>query len=196
MRGVRFLCWKNNKKRKRKSEEQEGETAGGGGVSARGQRQAPPPPSSLAIAARLVAFCPSPGPGRSSGSRSVAAGDARAPAPSTAPRPARRHCPGQSPSAWGRRRWGRWRASGGLLGGEEEKETGWTLLVLVWDAGNLMQHQVAVNDKYGVFQHYKHHSLTHLIQVYIFWDVTCDSQLLTHHSALSISRTMNNKVRL
>lgn len=57
------------------------------------------PPSSLAIAALLVASCPWPAPGRSSGSRSGAAGDVRAPAPSTGPRPARRHCPGQSPSA-------------------------------------------------------------------------------------------------
>lgn len=78
-----------------------------------GQQRAP---SSLAIAAHPFAFCPLPAPVHSSGSRSGASGDARAPAPSTA-RPALHHCPGQSLSAWGRRRWERAPASCGLVGG-------------------------------------------------------------------------------
>lgn len=79
-----------------------------------GQQRAPP--SSLAIAALLFASCPLPDSGHSSGSRSGAAAGARAPAPSTGPRPARHHCPGLSPSAWGRKRWGRGLASYGLVG--------------------------------------------------------------------------------
>lgn len=72
-------------------------TAGGGVCEGSGSSELPP--SSLAIAALLFASCPGPGPGRSLRSRSGAAGGARAPAPSTAPRPARRRCPGQSLSA-------------------------------------------------------------------------------------------------
>lgn len=116
MRGVRCLCWTT-------TEETEEEWGGegrnswrgrGGGGGVRGQRRAPS--SSLAIAARLFASCPWPAPGRSSGSRSGAAGGGRAPAPSTGPRPARRHCPGQSLSAWERRKWGQEPASYGLVG--------------------------------------------------------------------------------
>lgn len=112
MRGVRFLCWN---KRNTKSEDQCGVTAEGGVcVSVCVRAASSSPPSSLAIAARLVASCPCSAPGRSSRSRSVAGADVHAPAPSTGPRPARRRCPGQSPSAWGRRRWEQGPASGGL----------------------------------------------------------------------------------
>lgn len=57
------------------------------------------PTSSIAIATLLVASYSGPAPGRSSRSRSGAAGDARAPAPSTEPRSAHRRCPDPSLSA-------------------------------------------------------------------------------------------------
>lgn len=99
-----FVLWKNNRR----------ET---GGVKSNGfewpkevcvcvcEASKKLPPSSLAIAALLVAFCPLSGPGRSSGSRSGVAVDVHALAPSTGLHPARHHCLGQSPSAWGQRRW-------------------------------------------------------------------------------------------
>lgn len=57
------------------------------------------PTSSIAIATLLVASYPGLAPGRSSRSRCGAAGDARAPAPSTGPRSAHRRCPDPSLNA-------------------------------------------------------------------------------------------------
>lgn len=162
MRGVRFLCWKTNKREKGRVRSRGGETAGGGGVSARGQRRAPPPLLPCYSSSSLC-FLPLTGPwpflrepfcGRRRCPRSCSI-HGTPPCPSSLSR-SESECmraeevgavTGFSRAA--RRR--RWREGNGL-----------TLLVLVWDAGTTLQ----------------------LIQVYIFWDVTCDSQLLTHHSAL------------
>lgn len=108
-RSVRFLCWRPTK----------GKEEAWRGRAVWGQLWAPP--SSLAIAAPLSASWPSPAPGHSSGSHSEASEAARAPDPSTGSRPALRHCPGQSPSAWGQRKWEREQASGVLNEKEENR---------------------------------------------------------------------------
>lgn len=108
-RSVRFLCWRPTK----------GKEEAWRGRAVWGQLWAPP--SSLAIAALLSASWPSPAPGHSSGSHSEASGAARAPDPSTGSRPALRHCPGQSPSAWGQRKWEQEQASGVLNEKEENR---------------------------------------------------------------------------
>lgn len=108
-RSVRFLCWRPMK----------GKEEAWRGRAVWGQLWAPP--SSLAIAAPLSASWPSPAPGHSSGSHSEASEAARAPDPSTGSRPALRHCPGQSPSAWGQRKWEREQASGVLNEKEENR---------------------------------------------------------------------------
>lgn len=142
---------KDQQKRKRKSEEQEGETAGGGGVSVRGQRRAPPPLPCYSSSSRC--FLPLTGPwpflrepfcGRRRCPRSCSV-HGTPPCPSSLSRSESECMRAEEVGAvTGFRRAARRRRREG---------NGMTLLVLVWDADTLVQHQVAVNHKYGVFQH-------------------------------------------
>lgn len=79
------------------------------------------PTPSIAIATLPVASCSGPVPGHSLGSHFGAAGDVRAPAPSTERRSAHRHCPDPSLNAWGQKRWAQAWASGELW---ERSKTG------------------------------------------------------------------------